>query len=63
VVSISTRNKRKSLVKTDIPKIQELLLNDVSQKEIAETFEYSQGTISRLKERLGFAMKKRSIME
>ena len=61
--NISTRKKRKSLIKTDIPKIQELLLNDVSQKEIAETFEYSQGTISRLKERLGFAMKKRSIME
>jgi len=61
--NLSTRKKRKSLIKTDIPKIQELLLNDVSQKEIAETFEYSQGTISRLKERLGFTMKKRSITE
>jgi hypothetical protein len=58
--SISTRKKRKVLIKADIPKIQELLLNDVPQKEIAETFEYSQGTISRLKERLGFTMKKRS---
>jgi DNA-binding CsgD family transcriptional regulator len=60
--TISTRKKRKSLVQTDIPKIQELLLNDVSQKEIAETFQYSQGTISRLKERLGFAMRKREVM-
>jgi hypothetical protein len=59
--SISTRKKRKVLVKTDIPKIQEALLNDVPQKEIAETFQYSQGTISRLKERLGFAMKKKTI--
>jgi hypothetical protein len=61
--NLSTRKKRKVLVKTDIPKIQEALLNDVSQKEIAETFEYSQGTISRLKERLGFTMKKRTISE
>jgi hypothetical protein len=59
----STRKKRKVLIKSDIPKIQEALLNDVPQKEIAETFEYSQGTISRLKERLGFAMKKRSITQ
>jgi len=59
----SKRKKRKVLLKTDIPKIQELLLNDVPQKEIAETFEYSQGTISRLKERLGFAMKKRTVTE
>jgi hypothetical protein len=59
----SSRKKRKVLIKADIPKIQELLLNDVPQKEIAETFQYSQGTISRLKERLGFAMKKRSITQ
>jgi DNA-directed RNA polymerase specialized sigma subunit len=44
----------------DISKIQDLLLNDVPQKEIAEQFDYSQGTISRLKERLGFKMKKRT---
>lgn len=56
----STRKKRKVLIKSDIPKIQELLLNDVPQKEIAETYDYSQGTISRLKERLGFTMKKRN---
>jgi hypothetical protein len=61
--SISTRKKRKVLVKADIPKIQEALLNDVPQKEIAETFQYSQGTISRLKERLGFAMKKKTITQ
>jgi hypothetical protein len=61
--SISTRKKRKVLVKSDIPKIQEALLNDVPQKEIAETFQYSQGTISRLKERLGFAMKKRAVTD
>jgi hypothetical protein len=59
----STRKKRKVLIKTDIPKIQELLLNDVPQKEIAESFQYSQGTISRLKERLGFTMKKRSVTQ
>lgn len=57
----STRKKRKILIKSDIPKIQELLLNDVSQKDIAEQFDYSQGTISRLKERLGFAMKKKTV--
>lgn len=55
----STRKKRKVLIKSDIPKIQELLLNDVPQKEIAETYDYSQGTISRLKERLGFTMQKK----
>jgi hypothetical protein len=56
----TTRKKRKVLIKSDIPKIQELLLNDVPQKDIAETYDYSQGTISRLKERLGFTMKKRN---
>jgi hypothetical protein len=56
----STRKKRKVLIISDIPKIQELLLNDVPQKEIAESFQYSQGTISRLKERLGFTMKKKN---
>lgn len=60
--TISTRKKRKSLLQTDIPKIQELLLKNVLQKEIAETFQYSQGTISRLKERLGFTMQKRDVM-
>jgi len=56
----STRKKRKVLKNDDISKIQDLLLNDVPQKEIAEQFDYSQGTISRLKERLGFKMKKRT---
>lgn len=56
----STRKKRKVLRNDDISKIQDLLLNDVPQKEIAEQFDYSQGTISRLKERLGFKMKKRT---
>lgn len=56
----STRKKRKVLKNDDISKIQDLLLNDVSQKEIAEQFDYSQGTISRLKEKLGFKMKKRT---
>ena len=58
--SVSTRKKRKVLIKSDIPKIQQLLLNDVPQKDIAEQFDYSQGTISRLKEKLGFKMKKKS---
>jgi hypothetical protein len=53
-------SKRKVLRNDDISKIQDLLLNDVPQKEIAEQFDYSQGTISRLKERLGFKMKKRT---
>jgi hypothetical protein len=57
------RKKRKALLESDIPKIQELLLNDVPQKEIAETFEYSQGTISRLKESLGFKMRKRTFAQ
>ena len=56
----STRKKRKVLKNDDISKIQDLLLNYVPQKEIAEQFDYSQGTISRLKERLGFKMKKRT---
>lgn len=56
----TTRKKRKVLRNDDISKIQDLLLSDVSQKDIAEQFDYSQGTISRLKERLGFKMKKRT---
>jgi DNA-binding CsgD family transcriptional regulator len=56
----TTRKKRKVLKNDDISKIQELLLNDVPQKEIADQFDYSQGTISRLKEKLGFKMKKRN---
>ena len=59
--NVSTRKKRKVLIKSDVSKIQELLLNDVPQKDIAEQFDYSQGTISRLKEKLGFKMKKREI--
>ena len=58
--SVSIRKKRKVLIKSDVPKIQQLLLNDVPQKDIAEQFDYSQGTISRLKEKLGFKMKKKS---
>lgn len=54
----STRKKRKVLTNEDISKIQELLLKDVPQKNIAEEFNYSQGTISRLKEKLGFKMKR-----
>jgi hypothetical protein len=61
--SVTTRKKRKILIKSDVPKIQELLLNDVPQKDIADQFDYSQGTISRLKEKLGFKMKKREITE
>jgi len=57
----TTRKKRKVLKNDDISKIQELLLNDVPQKEIAQQFDYSQGTISRIKEKLGFKMKKRTI--
>lgn len=56
----NTRKKRKVLKKEDISKIQNLLLEDVPQKDIAEQFDYSQGTISRLKERLGFKMKNRA---
>ena len=58
---LSSRKKRKVLIKSDIPKIQEALINDVQQKEIAEFFGYSQGTISRIKQRLGFTMKKREV--
>jgi DNA-binding CsgD family transcriptional regulator len=56
----NTRKKRKVLKKEDISKIQNLLLEDVPQKDIAEQFDYSQGTISRLKERLGFKIKNRA---
>ncbi len=58
--SVSTRKKRKVLIPSDVPKIQELLLNNVPQKDIAEQFNYSQGTISRVKESLGFTIRKRS---
>jgi hypothetical protein len=54
--SASTRKKRKVLIESDIPKIQELLLNDVQQKDIAEKFDYSEATISQLKRKLGFKM-------
>jgi hypothetical protein len=53
----STRKKRKTLIHSDIAKIQDMLLKNVPQKEIANEFDYSQGTISRLKESLGFKMK------
>jgi DNA-directed RNA polymerase specialized sigma subunit len=36
-----------------------MILKGVQQKEIAETLGYSQGTISRLKERIGLTMRKR----
>jgi hypothetical protein len=54
--SVSTRKKRKVLIESDIPKIQELLLNDIQQKDIAEKFGYSEATISQLKRKLGFKM-------
>jgi hypothetical protein len=52
-----TRKKRKTLIHSDIAKIQDMLLKNVPQKEIATELDYSQGTISRLKESLGFKMK------
>jgi hypothetical protein len=55
----STRKKMKFLNDEDIPKIQEALLKNVLQKDIAKQFDYSQGTISRVKEKLGFAMRKK----
>ena len=58
--SISKRKKRKSLLKEDVMKIQKLLLEGVPQKEIAEKLDYSQGTISRIKEQLGFKMRQRN---
>jgi hypothetical protein len=61
--SVSTRKKRKVLIESDIPKIQELLLNDIQQKDIAEKFGYSEGTISQLKRKLGFKMRRSRIDE
>lgn len=51
--------KRKTVfTNTEIIKIQDLLLNNVSQKEISEKFGCSQSAISKLKESLGFKMNK-----
>jgi hypothetical protein len=55
----TSRKKRKSVVHTDIAIIQDMILKGVHQKEIAEKLGYSQGTISRVKERIGLAMRKR----
>jgi len=43
---------------SDIIKIQDLILKNVSQKEIAEQFGCSQSAVSKLKESLGFKMNK-----
>ena len=56
--NISKRKKVKFLDEEDVPKIQQMLFNKVKQKKIAEYFGYSEGTISVLKKRLGFKMKK-----
>ena len=58
--NITSRKQRKMLTKPDISLIQDMLLKGVQQKEIAENLGYSQGTISRLKEKLGFKMNKRT---
>lgn len=52
------RKERKALDEKDVPKIQQMLFNKVQQKTIAEYFGYSEGTVSLLKKRLGFKMKK-----
>ena len=51
---VSTRKKRKELNKQDIPLIYNMLLQGHQQKEVAEKFDYSQGTISRLKKSFDF---------
>jgi hypothetical protein len=53
------KKKRKYLVPTDVPKIQEMLIQGMKQKEIAEQLGYSSGLISRVKGTLGFVMRKR----
>jgi len=55
----TTRKKRKTLTNSDVFLIQDMILKGVQQKEIAETLGYSQGTISRVKERIGLTMRKR----
>lgn len=57
------RKKKKYLVKSDVPKIQELLIQGVKQKAIAEQLGYSAGLISRVKQNLGFVMQKRRANE
>ncbi|MDQ5928747.1 MAG: hypothetical protein QG594_525 [Bacteroidota bacterium] len=56
----TSRKKKKFLINGDIEKIQEMLLKNVQQKDIAEKFNYSEGTISRVKKQLGFNMAKRN---
>jgi hypothetical protein len=56
----TSRKKKKFLIKGDIEKIQDMLLQNTHQKEIAERFNYSQATISKLKKELGFNMRKRT---
>jgi hypothetical protein len=58
---IREKIKRKKIVESDIPKIQEMLLNNVRQNEIAKVFGYSTSSISVLKKRLGFVMLNRTI--
>jgi DNA-binding CsgD family transcriptional regulator len=58
---IRAKIKRRKITEEDIPKIQEMLLNNVRQKDIAVTFGYSESSISVLKKRLGFVMLNRMI--
>jgi len=51
---VSTRKKRKMVNKQDIPLIYSMILQGFSQKEVAEKFDYSQGTISTLKKSFEF---------
>ena len=55
------RKKRKILEQDDVAKIQELLVEGYRQKDIAKKLEYSEGMISRVKQSLGFTMRKRTL--
>jgi hypothetical protein len=48
----SGRKKRKHLLKSDVAKIQELLLEGVQQKDVAKQFGYSQSLISKIKRKM-----------
>jgi len=52
--TISIRKKKKFINKEDIPLIYNMLLQGFQQKEVAKKFDYSQGTISRLKKSFDF---------
>jgi hypothetical protein len=56
----SKRKKVKFLREEDVPKIQQMLIDKVQQKQIAKVFGYSNTTISLLKRRLGFKMIQRT---